>query len=257
MRKKILAGNWKMNTTIESGKLLLEQIVSKLSGVGYDSDKCLMLVAPPHTHTRSVAKLADDNGIDLAVQNITHISYPECAGELSSEIASIDELKAVIIGHSEMRKYFNETPETLMIKVRTAMSNSLKVIFCVGETLDEREGGNYLEIIRKQISDVIFKEVKKHHELITIAYEPVWAIGTGKVATPEQAQEVHAFIRKVVADEFGQEIADNMTLLYGGSCKRDNADGLFSKPDIDGGLIGGAALDADHFIDLYKILLKN
>ena len=240
MRKKIVAGNWKMNTTKPDGVELAKEVAAQASkvpaGVG-------LIVAPPFTHLCAVGKALAGSGVELSAQNCADHEKGAYTGEVS-----VDMLKAVgcqwtILGHSERRQYYGETDEKLVEKVKLALAAGLGVILCVGENLEEREAGN-------QVKNVLYNFSAEDMKKVIIAYEPVWAIGTGKTATAEQAEEIHAHIRKVLAEKFGAEVADDTTILYGGSCKPSNAKELFAQPDIDGGLIGGAALKADDFIQI-------
>ena len=249
MRKKIVAGNWKMNTTKPDGVELAKQ-VAELSaevpaGIG-------LIVAPPFTHLCAVNKALAGSRVELSAQNCAdHVS-----GAYTGEV-SVDMLKAVgckwtILGHSERRQYYGETDEKLVEKTRLALEAGLGVILCVGENLEEREAGKHFDVCTTQIKNVLYNFSAEDMKNVIVAYEPVWAIGTGKTATAEQAEEIHAHIRKVLAEKFGQQVADDVTILYGGSCKPSNAAELFAQSDIDGGLIGGAALKAADFIQIAK-----
>ena len=247
MRTKIVAGNWKMNTVVSEGKELVDGILSKLSTVPSDVQ---LIVAPPFTHLSVVAaKLAGSN-IALAAQNCADHEKGAYTGEVSVDMLKSVGCTYVILGHSERREYYGETSATLVTKVKLALAAGLKPIFCVGEVKDERVAGKHFEVVGKQIEEVLFTLTAEEMAQVVIAYEPVWAIGTGLTASSEQAQEIHAFIRKALADKFGAELAEEITILYGGSCKPSNAPELFAQPDIDGGLIGGAALKAEDFIGI-------
>ena len=247
MRTKIVAGNWKMNTVVSEGKELVDGILSKLSTVPSDVQ---LIVAPPFTHLSEVASKLAGSSIALAAQNCADHEKGAYTGEVSVAMLKSVGCSYVILGHSERREYYGETSETLVTKVKLALAAGLKPIFCVGEVKDERVAGKHFEVVGKQIEEVLFTLTAEEMAQVVIAYEPVWAIGTGLTASSEQAQEIHAFIRKALADKFGAELAEEITILYGGSCKPSNAPELFAQPDIDGGLIGGAALKAEDFIGI-------
>ena len=247
MRTKIVAGNWKMNTVVSEGKELVDGILSKLSTVPSDVQ---LIVAPPFTHLSEVAFKLAGSSIALAAQNCADHEKGAYTGEVSVAMLKSVGCSYVILGHSERREYYGETSETLVTKVKLALAAGLKPIFCVGEVKDERVAGKHFEVVGKQIEEVLFTLTAEEMAQVVIAYEPVWAIGTGLTATSEQAQEIHAFIRKALADKFGAALAEEITILYGGSCKPSNAPELFAQPDIDGGLIGGAALKAEDFIGI-------
>ena len=247
MRTKIVAGNWKMNTVVSEGKELVDGILSKLSTVPSDVQ---LIVAPPFTHLSEVATKLAGSSIALAAQNCADHEKGAYTGEVSVDMLKSVGCTYVILGHSERREYYGETSETLVTKVKLALAAGLKPIFCVGEVKDERVAGKHFEVVGKQIEEVLVTLTAEEMAQVVIAYEPVWAIGTGLTASSEQAQEIHAFIRKALADKFGAELAEEITILYGGSCKPSNAPELFAQPDIDGGLIGGAALKAEDFIGI-------
>ncbi|HIR82244.1 MAG TPA: triose-phosphate isomerase [Candidatus Cryptobacteroides pullicola] len=249
MRKKIVAGNWKMNTTKPDGVELAKQVAELSAEVPAEIG---LIVAPPFTHLCAVNKALAGSRVELSAQNCAdHVS-----GAYTGEV-SVDMLKAVgckwtILGHSERRQYYGETDEKLVEKTRLALGAGLGVILCVGENLEEREAGKHFDVCTTQIKNVLYNFSAEDMKNVIVAYEPVWAIGTGKTATAEQAEEIHAHIRKVLAEKFGQQVADDVTILYGGSCKPSNAAELFAQSDIDGGLIGGAALKAADFIQIAK-----
>ncbi len=244
MRKKIVAGNWKMNTTVAAGKELAKDIVAALGKVPKDVQ---LIIAPPFTHLAPVADVIKGSAVALSAQNCADKAKGAFTGEVSAEMIAGVGCTYTILGHSERRQYYGETSETLVAKMALALENGLSPIYCVGEMLSEREAGNHFNVIKAQLEEVLFGLSAEQMAKVVIAYEPVWAIGTGVTATSEQAQEVHAFIRKTLAAKFG-ELANDITILYGGSCKPSNAKELFACPDIDGGLIGGASLKADDFI---------
>jgi triosephosphate isomerase len=249
MRKKIAAGNWKMNTTVIEGINLASEINTLLKNLNLEEHQ-EVVIAPPFTHLTSVEQVVDSKKIKLAAQNCSTEDEGAYTGEISAKMIKSMGCTYVIIGHSERRAYYGETGEILVKKINQALNNDLTPIFCCGEQLEERERGNHFNIVEKQISEVLFNYLVSDFNKIVIAYEPVWAIGTGVTASKEQAQEMHAFIRKVVADKFGNDSAANLTVLYGGSVKPDNARELFEQPDVDGGLIGGASLNAKGFFEI-------
>lgn len=245
MRKKIVAGNWKMNTLLKDG-MELAKAVEKL-----EKDKqsdALLIIAPPYTHLSRVKDLIGE--VKLAAQNCASEESGAYTGEVSPDMLVSVGVEYVIIGHSERRSYYHEDDELLNRKTRLAISRGLKPIFCCGEVLEEREQGKLYDVIREQLTVGLKDLTKEDMGKVVLAYEPVWAIGTGVVATPEQAQEMHKFIRDLLAQLFDQEVAENMTILYGGSCKPSNAAELFANPDVDGGLIGGASLKAEDFLGI-------
>lgn len=247
MRKNIVAGNWKMNTTVPEGVELAKAVVEKSAQV---PESVGLIIATPFTHLVPVADVVKGTKVELSAENCADKEKGAYTGEVSAAMLASAGCKYTILGHSERRQYYGETDATLVEKVKLALANGLGVIFCVGENLEQREAGKHFEVVTSQIENVLFGLSAEEMAKIIVAYEPVWAIGTGKTATAEQAQEIHACIRKVLADKFGAQVAENTTILYGGSCKPSNAKELFACPDIDGGLIGGAALKADDFIQI-------
>ena len=248
MRKNIVAGNWKMNTTVPEGVQLAREVVAKASEV---PASVKLIIAPPFTHLAPVAEVVNGSAVGLSAQNCADKEKGAFTGEVSVAMLSSVGCGYTILGHSERRQYYGETDEKLTVKVKLAIAQGLSPIFCVGENLDEREAGRHFEVVSEQVRNVLYTLSEEEMSKVIVAYEPVWAIGTGKTATAEQAQEIHACIRKVLAEKFGA-LADEITILYGGSCKPSNAQELFACPDIDGGLIGGAALKADDFIAIAK-----
>ena len=244
MRKNIVAGNWKMNTTVAEGVELAKAVAAGSSEVPSSVE---LIIAPPFTHLVPVAEVVGGTRIGLSAQNCADKEKGAYTGEVSADMLVSAGCKYTILGHSERRQYYGETDATLVDKVKLAISKGLSPIFCVGENLDEREAGRHFDVVSEQIKNVLYTLSADEMAKVIIAYEPVWAIGTGKTATAAQAQEIHACIRKVVADKFGA-LAEEITILYGGSCKPGNAKELFACQDIDGGLIGGAALKAEDFI---------
>ncbi|MDE5895142.1 MAG: triose-phosphate isomerase, partial [Muribaculum intestinale] len=207
-------------------------------------------ICTPFTHLASVNAVIDTNKLGLGAENCADHKSGAYTGEVSAPMVASTGATYVILGHSERRQYYGETSEILKEKVALALENNLTPIFCIGEVLAERENGSYNEVVKKQIEEALFHLSAEDFGKIILAYEPVWAIGTGKTATPEQAEDMHAHIRNLIAERYGKEVADNTSILYGGSCKPSNAKELFAKPDIDGGLIGGAALDAASFMGI-------
>ena len=245
MRKNIVAGNWKMNTTVPEGIELAKAVVARSAEVPAEVK---LIVATPYTHLCPVSEVVKGTVVGLSAENCADHAKGAYTGEVSADMLVSAGCEYTILGHSERRQYYGETDEKLVEKTKLALGAGLKVILCVGENLDEREAGKHFDVCEEQIKNVLYNFTAEDMKSIIVAYEPVWAIGTGKTATSEQAEEIHAFIRKVVADKFGAQVADDLTILYGGSCKPSNAKELFAQPDIDGGLIGGAALKADDFI---------
>ena len=245
MRKNIVAGNWKMNTTVPEGIELAKAVVARSAEVPAEVK---LIVATPFTHLYPVAEVVKGTVVGLSAENCADHAKGAYTGEVSADMLVSAGCEYTILGHSERRQYYGETDAKLVEKTKLALGAGLKVILCVGENLDEREAGKHFDVCEAQIKNVLYNFTAEDMKNIIVAYEPVWAIGTGKTATSEQAEEIHAFIRKVVADKFGAQVADDLTILYGGSCKPSNAKELFAQPDIDGGLIGGASLKADDFI---------
>ncbi|MBO5799634.1 MAG: triose-phosphate isomerase [Paludibacteraceae bacterium] len=244
MRKNIVAGNWKMNKTLQEGLELAKGLDAALKG---KSLNCDVIIGTPFIHLASVAAAIDTKVIAVAAENCADKESGAYTGEVSAAMVKSTGAEYVILGHSERRSYYGETYEILKEKVQLALANNLKPIFCIGEVKEEREANKQNEVVKAQLEGSVFNLSAEDFSKLVIAYEPVWAIGTGLTATPEQAQEIHAFIRSLIADKYGKEVADNTTILYGGSCNAKNAKGLFSNPDIDGGLIGGASLKVDDF----------
>ena len=247
MRKKIVAGNWKMNTTVAEGVALAQAVVAKSAEVPAEVG---LIVATPFTHLCPVADVVKGTRVELSAENCADKEKGAYTGEVSAAMVASTGAQWTILGHSERRQYYGETDAKLVEKVKLALANGLKVMLCVGENLDEREAGRHFDVVKTQTENVLFNFTAEEMASIVIAYEPVWAIGTGKTATAEQAEEIHSYIRKVLASKFGAQVAEDTTILYGGSCKPSNAKELFAQKDIDGGLIGGAALKADDFIGI-------
>ena len=247
MRKNIVAGNWKMNTTVPEGVELAKAVLAASAAVPADVK---LIVATPFTHLCPVAAVVGGTRIGLSAENCADKEKGAYTGEVSAAMLASAGCQYTILGHSERRQYYGETDEKLVEKTRLALANGLDVILCVGENLEEREAGRHFAVCESQIKNVLYNFTAEDMKHIIVAYEPVWAIGTGKTATAEQAEEIHAFIRKTIAEKFGEQVADDTTILYVGSCKPSNAKELFAQKDIDGGLIGGAALKADDFIGI-------
>lgn len=243
MRKKIVAGNWKMHKNAEETEDLLNELIDKLP----NDVEAQVIVAPTFINIASAVDHLEFTNIAVAAQNMSQFESGAYTGEISADMLKSVGVNIVIIGHSERRAYFHETDFILADKVTTALSHNMTVIFCFGEELKDRQNNQHFNIVENQLRDGLFHIKDKNWEQIVLAYEPVWAIGTGETASPEQAQEMHRFIRETVRQRFGSTIAEDVSILYGGSVKPENAKEIFSKPDVDGGLIGGAALKATDF----------
>lgn len=256
MRKQIVAGNWKMNKNYFEGIELIKEILKLLKDYPPKNFEYTHIIfGTPYIHLFAAAQLIKgDSRLHTAAQNCYTEEKGAYTGEISANMIKSTGTDFVIIGHSERRQYFKESNEMLAKKVNQALSNQLFPIFCCGEVLYEREKDNHHNIVREQLEEGVFHLDKENFKKTVIAYEPVWAIGTGKTATPGQAQEMHQFIRKMIEEKYNKTIAGETSILYGGSCKPSNAKKLFEKEDIDGGLIGGASLKADDFVDIIKAL---
>lgn len=255
MRKRIVAGNWKMNTTFQEAESLIASVKELSTGLNLDHTK--VVVCPPFPYLEMATDLANANDLGVGAQNVSEHDFGAYTGEVSAPMLESMEVGFCIVGHSERRKYFNETDEVIAKKVHILLKHDIVPIFCCGESLEDREAGRQNEVVEKQIKNALFHLEPGDFDEVVIAYEPVWAIGTGKTATPEQAQEMHAFIRALIEDKFGKDIATDKTILYGGSCNPKNARSLFKQEDIDGGLIGGASLDEEDFIKVIKAIPEN
>lgn len=252
MRKKIVAGNWKMNLNLQEGVALAKEINEALAA---EKPNCDVVICTPFVHLASVAQVLDASVVGLGAENCANKEKGAYTGEVSASMVKSTGAQYVILGHSERRQYYGETAEILKEKVDLALANGLKVIFCCGETLEEREAEKQNEVVKAELVGSVFHLDAEAWKNIIIAYEPIWAIGTGKTATSDQAEEMLAYIRSIVAEKYGKEAAEETSILYGGSCKASNAPELFSKPNIDGGLIGGASLKCADFkgiIDAWK-----
>ncbi len=243
MRKKIVAGNWKMNKNLAETGDLLSNLKSKVG----KSSEAEVIVAPTSINLYKASEELKSSGIIVAAQNMHQAESGAFTGEISADMLKSIDVEFVILGHSERRAYFGETDELLSQKVKTALKHDMTVIFCFGEELQDRKSETHFSVVETQLKNGLFHIETNHWKNIILAYEPVWAIGTGETASPEQAQEMHAFIRSTIAKTYNDTIANNVSILYGGSVKPNNAEEIFAKPDVDGGLIGGAALDAESF----------
>lgn len=247
MRQKIVAGNWKMNTNLKEGIDLTNNILNK-----YTENDIQLIIFPPFTHLNQTCNILKNNPIYTGAQNCAFENKGAYTGEISAEMIKSAGASHVLIGHSERRNYFNEKDNELLKKLKIAIEAELIPVFCCGELLADREAGNYFDTVENQLNNTLLKLDISEFKKCIIAYEPVWAIGTGKTASPGQAQEMHAFIRNLIKNNFGEQHADTTPILYGGSCKPGNAKSLFKNPDVDGGLIGGASLNADDFLEISK-----
>jgi len=246
MRKKIIAGNWKMNKTFQEADELVENISQGLKELNLNKKE--VILCPPFLYAEMVSDYAEEFPFSVGVQNVSEYKRGAYTGEVSAEMIQSMDIKYVVIGHSERRSLFDESDDVLASKTDRALAYGLTPIFCCGELLEARKAENHFEVVKAQIVDGLFHLDKDEIQKVVIAYEPVWAIGTGETATKEQAQEMHQFIRKLVAAKYNKEIADEITILYGGSVKPTNAEEIFAEPDVDGGLIGGASLKAEDFL---------
>ncbi|WP_395807087.1 triose-phosphate isomerase [Daejeonella sp.] len=253
MRKNIVAGNWKMNMDLEKGIQLFNEIQQLLKEeVKGDQE---VIICSPYIHLSSLSQLVGPStNLSIGAQNCHQADSGAYTGEVSASMIASTGAAYVIIGHSERRLYFSESNSILAQKLDAVLKNGMAPIFCIGETLEQRNNTTYFEVIKEQLTEASFHLQGAEYSKMILAYEPVWAIGTGLTASPEQAQEIHSFIRSLLANKYDQDLANNMTILYGGSCNPKNASELFAKSDIDGGLIGGASLKARDFVDIIKAL---
>ncbi|MEO0037078.1 MAG: hypothetical protein RIQ59_289 [Bacteroidota bacterium] len=250
MRSKIVAGNWKMNKNCEETEDLLNELIEKLP----IDKEVQIVVAPTFVNLASAVDHLEFTNITVAAQNLHQAESGAYTGEISADMLKSVGVNTVILGHSERRAIFHETDAIIANKVDTALKHDMTVIFCFGEELKDRQNNQHFNVVENQLRDGLFHLGKEAWEDIILAYEPVWAIGTGETASPEQAQEMHAFIRETVRHTYGSDVAEDVSILYGGSVKPDNAQEIFGKPDVDGGLIGGAALKADDFVAIVKAI---
>ncbi|GAB1404200.1 triose-phosphate isomerase [Lentimicrobium sp.] len=254
MRKKIVAGNWKMNKTFSQAEDLLFSIADRLQKDR--PEDVTVVVFPPALYLELAKDVSTDNDFSFGAQNINEHESGAYTGEISAAMVQSIGAEYVILGHSERRQYFGENDNVIAEKIKLALSHELTPVYCCGEALEERENGHHFSVVESQINDALFGLEEDDFKRIVIAYEPVWAIGTGRTATPEQAQEMHAFIRNCVATKFGKQAADMVSILYGGSCNAANAAELFANADVDGGLIGGASLKPDDFVAIVNSFPK-
>ena len=246
MRKNIVAGNWKMNKNLQETETLLNALKKSLD----NKPNAEVIVTPSFINLSSASQVLKGSGVQVAAQNMHQSEGGAFTGEVSVDMLKSVGVETVILGHSERRAYFGETDAKLVEKVNTALKHEMKVIFCFGEELADRKSDNHFDVVESQLKKGLFHIEPTAWDNVVLAYEPVWAIGTGETASPEQAQEMHAFIRKTIASSFDNEIAEGVSILYGGSVKPSNAKEIFAKPDVDGGLIGGASLDAENFASI-------
>ena len=249
MRKNIVAGNWKMNTTVQEGVVLAQSLEQALVG---KTLQCDVVIGVPFTHLTTIVAAIDTTRIGVASQNIADRASGAFTGEVSAAMVASTGAKYAILGHSERRTYYHETAAILKTKVALALANGLTPIFCIGEVLAEREAETHFEVVEAQLNESLFDLSADDFSKLILAYEPVWAIGTGKTATAAQAQEMHAFIRRTITAKYGEKVAENTSILYGGSCNAGNAEELFANPDVDGGLIGGASLSVANFLPIIE-----
>ena len=242
MRKKIVAGNWKMN----NNKSETADLIKALKSLSFSTDVRVM-IAPAFTHLAQAEELTQGGRIEVLAQNMNANDSGAFTGEISAKMLNSIGINKVILGHSERRAYYNETDAELKQKVKTALTHDMEVVFCFGEELDQRKAGSHFEVVQSQLETVLFDLNSTEWSKIILAYEPVWAIGTGETASPEQAQDIHAYIRGLIASKYDEDLAHDVSILYGGSVKPANASAIFSQPDVDGGLIGGASLNAEDF----------
>ena len=242
MRKHIVAGNWKMNLDANESQVLIEALKAKQL-----SSDVRVAIATPAVHLASAVSQTQGTAIDVAAQNMHQATSGAYTGEISASMLKSIGVNTTLLGHSERRAYFHETDALLAEKVNTALENGVEIIFCFGEELEERKSGSHFDVVSSQLRNALFHLTAAQWSQIVLAYEPVWAIGTGETASPEQAQEMHAHIRNVLAEQYDDALAQSVSILYGGSVKPTNAQEIFAKPDVDGGLIGGASLNADDF----------
>lgn len=246
MRKRFVAGNWKMHTTIQDGVQLAKEITTAVG----NNESVDVAIIPPFTHLATIQEIVKNSSVKLGAQNVAEFERGAYTGEVSAEMLQSVGTQYVLVGHSERRSILGESNEVLKNKMDLLLQYHFSPIFCIGESLEERESNQHFAVIEKQLTESLFHLSAEALKNVTIAYEPVWAIGTGKTASPEQAQEMHAFIRALLAQKYTEELAENTRILYGGSVKPNNAAELFSQKDIDGGLIGGAALQANDFMGI-------
>ena len=247
MRRKVVAGNWKMNNDLSQSVNLISEIKNAITGKELNAE---VIICPPFTSLETANALVKDTNVKLGAQNMNFEDSGAFTGEISASMLKSVGCEYVILGHSERRIIFDESDEVVNKKINKALSAGLKPIFCIGETLEQRENGTTKNVIDGQVRKGLSRISAEELASIIIAYEPVWAIGTGRTATPDQAQEMHKFIRDQIKSKYGEKVAEDCSILYGGSCKASNAPELFSNTDVDGGLIGGASLNSDEFLGI-------
>ena len=252
MRQKIVAGNWKMNNDKKATSLLIKGIRKSIKKLPLENIR--VIISPTFVNLSSALKKAKKSKIEVVAQNMHQAKSGAFTGEISADMLKSIGIKTVILGHSERRTHFGETDNILSEKVNAAVENGLETIFCFGELLEDRKSENHFTVVESQLKNGLFHLEASAFKSIVLAYEPVWAIGTGETASPEQAQEIHAFIRSTIEKKYNKEVAENISILYGGSVKPANAEEIFSKPDVDGGLIGGAALKQEDFTAIIKAI---
>ena len=252
MRTKIVAGNWKLNNDKEESKKFIKALKKAIKWNKLKGTR--VIVAPTFVNLSSSVKAAKKSKIEVVAQNMHQAANGAFTGEISADMLKAIGVKTVILGHSERRTYFNETDAALAEKVTTVLEKEMEAIFCFGELLEDRKSDNHFAVVESQLNNGLFHIEAKDWKHIILAYEPVWAIGTGETASPEQAQEMHAFIRSIIEKKYDKKVADSVSILYGGSVKPANAEEIFSKPDVDGGLIGGAALNVKDFTGIINAI---
>ncbi|MEN8776593.1 MAG: triose-phosphate isomerase [Polaribacter sp.] len=245
MRTKIVAGNWKLNYDKKTTNKFIESLKKSVDKLPLKNTR--VIIAPTFVNLSSAVEKVEKSNIEVVAQNMHQATSGAFTGEISADMLKAVGVNTVILGHSERRTYFNETDQALAEKVNTILEKGMETIFCFGELLEDRKSDNHFEVVESQLKNALFHLEAKDWKSIILAYEPVWAIGTGETASPEQAQEMHAFIRSIIEKKYNKEVAEKVSILYGGSVKPANAEEIFSKPDVDGGLIGGAALKVDDF----------
>lgn len=250
MRKKIVAGNWKMNLSFQEAEELFEDIIDLYGDDNTNNPK--LIICPPYPYLEMGTDLMDELKISIGAQNVSDQNLGAYTGEISALMLNSMDVEYCIVGHSERRKYFKESAKLLKDKIERLLENDISPIFCCGEQLEERESLKEYDVVKAQVFNTLFDLNKDEIKNVIIAYEPVWAIGTGLTATPEEAEQMHKFIRNLIEEKYGKSIAENISILYGGSCNANNAREIFSKPNVDGGLIGGASLKASDFYKIYK-----
>jgi|TARA_B100001094_G_scaffold25621_1_gene21402 triosephosphate isomerase len=249
MRQKIIAGNWKMNNTNSDSLLLIDELMN----YSFPPD-LRIVVSPPYTQLSLINEKLKNLKIEVCSQNMHYESNGAFTGEISALMLKSINVYLTILGHSERRTYFNETDQILLKKIRKALEEDIEIIFCVGEELSDRKSGNHFNFIKNQLENTVFLEKYDSWKKIIIAYEPIWAIGTGETASPDQIQEMHSFIRGLISEKYDHSLANSVSIIYGGSVKPSNAENIFYQPDVDGGLIGGASLNSKDFASIVNAL---